>query len=461
MSSVQVAKQLDLKAEATSYPTYNFQKILPLNTNDITITSTGGQQSIFDVSPNVYNLSKSYLTMTLTPAAGGASNYNHLFADCLSTIQRLRLETVSGIQLCDYQNAQNISQLFASILTKASEMQSTDPMGVPSSAQWFEHGIPHTAAIDAEGGILNSQRPYRASSDNTKGIRFYSSPQQLYSGSAANSATPVLKLRVPFSAFFHSVLAVDKDLYFPETLRLIIDWSPSSKLGFVSTVAASAGAPSGGTTGAMTGSATISGLEAYMAWESNQVLANAVRSAVMSSGVNLPIDYVRVYVNQRTGTSQHVNLRFSRIDGSRLKRVYHTAWNGTENSDTAYDHSTSTEFSDKIQSFQTLVNNQPETNFVVNVATEDFQLMKPKLKECAIGQNVHAYMYHWFWSSFYDGTEKLCDIPPTEELRGMELSNEDVQWAIQATTASGTFTHYTVGVFQRTLSLSSAGVNML
>src|SRR3546814_2455204 len=100
-----VSEQLTYEKTAETYPSYGYIKLLPQTGSQTeTVTVAGAQQTVFEIANNVINLSRSYLTFTMTPAAPGAGVYNWTWKDVIACFQRVELMTTSGIRIVDAQN---------------------------------------------------------------------------------------------------------------------------------------------------------------------------------------------------------------------------------------------------------------------------------------------------------------------------------------------------------------------
>jgi hypothetical protein len=71
-----IAKELEYKSEELLHGSYQLSKIIPPTGTTSTITSSGGNEILFELPARVFNLSKSILNFTLLTPASGANQYN-------------------------------------------------------------------------------------------------------------------------------------------------------------------------------------------------------------------------------------------------------------------------------------------------------------------------------------------------------------------------------------------------
>lgn len=108
---MQISKQLDYQKHSFAHPTYKYNKVLPLTGLQTQVVSTaGGQENIFEIPVNAFNLSKSVLQFTATGVAL-AANANYFFNDCFAPIRQLQLYTRSGIYLADINEVANYTKI--------------------------------------------------------------------------------------------------------------------------------------------------------------------------------------------------------------------------------------------------------------------------------------------------------------------------------------------------------------
>src|SRR5690606_20144563 len=151
----------------------------------------------------------------------------------------------------------------------------------------------------------------------------------------ANTATPVLAVRVPLSMVApHTLFALNKSVPQTRICRLRIDWSPSGSIYYIGT------SETNPTTGAAagTGDVTISEIKLFMTYEKDGFLKSQIlQMANSESGFNCLVDNLVVSKkNQPESTVNVVDAVIPKAKGARLKRIYHAINHETESSNTTY-----------------------------------------------------------------------------------------------------------------------------
>ena len=102
-----VDEALDYSKVVHSYGTYQLSRVVQQTGGQtVTVTLSGGQESVFELPPKVFNLSKSYLSFNLAPPATGTKQagipyFNCLNVDGLPFLRQIQLYTRTGMMLCD------------------------------------------------------------------------------------------------------------------------------------------------------------------------------------------------------------------------------------------------------------------------------------------------------------------------------------------------------------------------
>jgi hypothetical protein len=108
---MQMSTQIDYKKETYLHPSYRLNRILPqVGSQNVTILPGGGVDTIFEIPTKTFNLARSVLEFTISPAAVGAA-YISAYKDCLTPIRQIQLYTRAGIYLCDLDNLPNYTKI--------------------------------------------------------------------------------------------------------------------------------------------------------------------------------------------------------------------------------------------------------------------------------------------------------------------------------------------------------------
>jgi hypothetical protein len=310
-----IAPQLNYEKKVLSHPSYRFSNIPPLSgSTSQTILPTSSIENLFEIPQKVFNLSRSMLSFTATPAAG--THFNYSFEDVMSYIQQIQLYTRSGVYLADVNNLQNYVKIVRGAETSSNEFESMDPL-----ERFYKSNSLVTANI-RPGGLAG-----QAATNN------YIEPQHLRRGTDA-AADPVISVQIKLDFIKNSIFALDKDLYVPEVLVLRVLWSPGNKIMYNATSAAD---PVAGAA-AVTGNIALTNINLYLAVEQNQEVANSLMAKVQSGSFAMLTPYVYSFKNFLSGTQANVSLRFNNGHGRTLSKIFHSPFNATESSNLAYDN---------------------------------------------------------------------------------------------------------------------------
>lgn len=123
-SKSSVSSQLDYSSSSCMEPLYSMRKITAREgAGSVTITTSGGQESFFDLPARAMNLSKTVLSFTAT-VPGTADRYNKMHMDCMSFIRQVQLFTANGVRLCDIDHVGNHTKVLWKPETKLEDLLS-------------------------------------------------------------------------------------------------------------------------------------------------------------------------------------------------------------------------------------------------------------------------------------------------------------------------------------------------
>ena len=436
-------KELDYTKYQMTHGSYQLTKtIQQTGYTTTTLTTSGGQESIFELSPKVYNFAESYLEFTATPVASGADFYNRINLDGLTFIRQITLYTRSGLFLADIPDVGNYMNMTMRRNFKIDDVQTWDKEGGK-----FE-------GLRCSNVAAGSNYRY----DGTTGTTAYLEPSYLRVG-GKNTADPVINVQMNLNRIIHSIFSQDKDLYFGgEVLYLRIVWNPTTKIAFIGK---SATDPTGDVA-AYAGNIAITNLVLYMAVEQNQVIENEVRNKVLSAeGLNIVLPYVYQNKISLGGTSQNLSIKYSRAHGSKLLKIYWAPYSATESSNTTYDHDNLA--GAKVSQFYTTVNNIRTSQFNYNCDGDDYRMQRKRLQgSCILSSD--EYYYNWVWIEDFTNNYSMVDKPlkPAEDnyVDGMPLDME-VKYDVFTNTANANYNHYVYAICQKNLVINSSGISLV
>lgn len=459
-----ISQELDYKKANLIHPTYKLSKVLPLAGSQLqVISTTGGQETVFELPAKAFNLSKSFISFTLTPPASGGGNFNWFYKDCAAPIRQLQLYTRGGIYLADINELANYTNVIWKAEIKQEEFLKYDTYysgldGGGANRFCVGRGV----MLRPSNGLANNTNvpTFAPRPDNSAAELNYTEPQYLEPGDAANTASPTHNVILSFDMLKNTIFSLNKDILPNEVLILRVVWNPSTKIYFFK---ASGTNPSAGTAAA--GNVTLTNITAFIAVEKNQEIVNQIQNQVLSGGLNVLIPYVYTQkMNVGVGTAQTVPIRLNRGHGKRLLKIYYAPFNITESASTAYDHNNDALITGnppaapKIQTFYTMLNNERLQEFDLNsLNNDDYMLLKDKLKHSVI-QGSGVYGYNWFWLDDFTGSEFTTDNTNLET--GIDLSVEQ-KYELYLTTVNAAYNHYLFAVTQKMLTISPAGITVI
>lgn len=453
--SAQVVRAPELNNSVADlfHGSYELHKIIQQTGGEtVTITTSGGQESIFDLPPDVFNLGRSVLEFTATYPASGAGEYDWVYADTVSVMRQLQLYTRSGLMLCDIPHLSKYLKAVGRWEMSADEL-ATQTIAVSPSG----------ATADGLKGVLQPSNSTAATNYRpvtvAAGSRAYLEPQYLIRGTTANSAHPVIKYSIPLKHIFQTIFSLDRDLYFGgEIVQMRIVWAPSTEAYFFSD---SATDPTANVTVAA-GSVALSGLRLYLAIEKDLRIQTEVKNAVMGGGMKVSVPYVSESRQSLSSTSQTPILRLNRANGQVCQKIYWSVFSNTESINTAFDNNNIGDA--KVSDFYITVNGVRTTQFNIDTsAYDDVLALRDALKGSSYF-GTEDFGYNWCFPLNFKDSMNWLTVPPESILPmanvpvGLDLSQE-VQVQFIATTANATLLHYIYSICTKDLMVSSAGIS--
>ena len=437
-----VSNELDYKSVDVSHGSYQMSKVtpqIPLNS----ISNAGQEESIFEIPSKVINFGKSILSFKATPSV--VTTFKWFHADGIPFFRQLQLYTREGLFLCDIQNCNYYMKCVNRKSNKISDVQSYDKA---SAGDGYFGGIfcgNSAAAQDTTG-----QRPDRSPAKTA-----FLEPAYCIGGGAGGDATPILNVQIPLSRVVDSILGMDKDQYFGESVYLRVVWSPATDILWKSS---SATDPTGTAVEAFDGTITMENLTLYTAVEQNPVIVNALKDKYKSGTLtyNCPFVHMNTVSGLAVTGTNNLSVRYSRPHGSRLKKIIWSPFNGAAGiNNLRYDNSNLGKA--KVSDYYTMVNNVRTTQFnYEQVLGNEWLAQKDRLiGSCILSSNEFYYNF----THVEDFTGSMSTTHNANLDEGL-LLDEEIKYDIQATAASA-LRHYIFGITTKTLTLSPSGVTFI
>lgn len=391
--------------------------------------NTSNLESIFELPARVMNLSKSHLSFTATVDAQAALTMSWLNITQFG-VRQIQLYTRSGVMLCDINDLHKYTSVVNPFETKKSD------------AVFYDEPTSHSTAIPQCAG---TETLYRADNSTVPNNVY----EPTYFNISAAAAANVVTYNIPLSVVKNSILALDKSLYFNETILLKLVWNTAATWGGTAQSATDATA----TPGAMANDIEITKLALYLALERNPFVSSAVIEKTINQGNVINCPYVYVFKNvPGASTSQSISIRFNRSNGSHLKKIYHTLYDNDQTDMNQFIHDGSV-----LSSYYTAINNQRLQQFDLNITNKlDYMYMYDEILKDSVLDNYDTFLYNW---AHVDKFEDVTSEDPNDNIvSGLPLDVEQ-KWDINCTTGAATaYPHFTFAITNRPLIISAAGI---
>ena len=452
MTTEIVSQSLDYSSKTFNHPIPLYVKVTPQSgTTAPTLSLTSvGSLSEFQVPSKVVNLSKSYLSFDISFAGGGANLFTMLQGNLATVINRIVLSTVgSNVILADISNVGNYVEAVGAHSTKLEDiLNKSNGVGVLNETSLANAQLNPVEDISRQNASSNPiGQVYTGTGGGNDGGAIYTSVKHLYQQATANTAA-FISVRIPLSAFRMSIMAIDKDLYFAgENLNLAIYWEACQKWAFLGTDNTS---PSTGQA-VLASAPTMSNLALYTYCEQNLSITASIVERVMKQGMTLPIPVVWSSKQSISNSTSHsITLNISRSHGNKLLLVAWSPFHTTETSNTCKSHTTYLH-----SSYQTLLNQTPIiTNAGIDITKgEQWIYNKDSLSDSGI-QNSVSFNNSFTHFDNFTGMS-LPDLGDNLTVyNGVDLTSEQQQYQLNATTSAVSLNHYIFWVCQKQLVIA-------
>jgi hypothetical protein len=498
-----IPEQVDNIKFQRESPTYRLLVVPPTGANSLTINNAA-TDSYIEITPNVFNLSRSFLEYDMSIAAPPANRFNYAYRN-KPNIQNLNIYTKSGINIVqiDYLNKMiwvigRKNMKFADYVCRQGVSTVTPLRG--SSLGVLAQGAGIGAAAAFAGGSLAITAPAAGAVATTATVAGGQALVLTTNAFAPANTSAVAKrpdgslvsdiimesqyliqqplpanalaysVRFPLSDVAETLLALDKDLYLKENLVMKITWEPQTFVGFYGSSLLDTTVATGGAT-ALAAGYTLSNIRLRLAVQTNPNVIKSVMSAV-DAGLSIDIPFVTVLRNPVNSTAQNVNVKINSGMGRSLLKVTHSFFNATESANTAFDNSNlnpaDTTVPLRINNYYTQLNSQRLSDYNLvctsgDGAGDDYQWNLSSIKNSAIF-NADVYRANWFHEDDFVGCDNNSMYKESQITNpGLPITNEFTWYFFGNTQGNATINliHHTIVVTRRTLNISPMGVQLV
>lgn len=452
MSLETFSPEITYGTEVSNHSSILYRTLQPQNSNSVTtsITSSVGPTT-FQISPCVWNPSKSRLNFNITVPAQGAGNCANVNANLLTAISRIVVSSVqTGAILLDCSNFEKYASLITpastkldKFLTKSSYIPATNlPASVAASQLRTVEDISKNAV--SSGNVTGANV-------DMAGENPYVSRRQLYT-SPLNTAA-YLDVSIPFEAFYNTFLALNRDIYHTENLNIDIYWNSINNYASLSTSVTN---PTTGAASIAT-AFTLTNINLLLATESNLKIQASVMSKVTKEGMAIPIGYPTC-IRQGTlsGSAHSFSINLTSAYGQSILGIITAAFSaaGTANVNNSHTRGTLT-------LYNTFLNSVP-IKFPQGLSallSQDYWVANKEHIEGSCIQTLGEYINgEWFhYDSFVKpGALWTLDDQVVDGL-AMDMQQSTYQW--QATLSGATDYIYVTAILgQKILRLTGQGI---
>jgi len=443
-SNVVTAEQQDYSQRLYSHGSYRYQTVFP-NTFGTTISIQSGQNPVTLQLPiECFNLSQSYLFMTLTiPKTGTAGqfiwNYDDVMYGLISQIQHYANTNKYIVDLNQLQN-------YLKVIMKK-EVAFTDFLSNDSIAGFY----PNNSLVSAVPAIRH---------DGSVSFMNYTEPAYLRVG--ADNADVTYNVMLPLRFIKNTLFSVDRDIYYGQLSYIKLMMGPIAKVAFASTNNAN---PS---TGVINYPAnlvpTVSNLQLFLAVQSDEGMKSALKGK-FSQGLTYAIPWTYAFKNSNGNTAQNITIQFDLGSGQALNKIIHSVFNNTESVNTAYDNSNID--GAKVKTYYTQLNGRRLQDITIDCQSSsglytDYMQQKRMLKGSVLTSR-NIYQYNWFHCDDFTEMPAVANQSDMNNvISGIPLGPMPIQWTfVGVSMANATFQHYTYAVFSKKLMVSPTMVDII
>jgi hypothetical protein len=442
----QISNELDYKSVEISHGTYALSRVSP-QTPLATIPIGGGVESVFELSSRVMNLGRSILSFTTTPEAT-ADKYQYQYLDGCSMIRSLQLYTRQGIYLCDINQ---LSKYMKMTMRRSHKVNDVINWDAAANGSAFFNGLKPNkgdAVTRPDGSALSSA---------------VNEPAYLAVG-AFGTATPVLSYQIPLARVVDSIVSMDRDQFYSDSVYLRIVWDSPANFISINTHATNPATAATGGPGAFAGTVGITNLTLFVAIEQDETISQALINKCKSNTLTYSVPYVYLNKININGAQQNLSTRYNLAHGRVLKRLLWSAFHNIETSSTAFDNSNvaaNGARGSKITDYYTMLNNTRTSQFNYDVAAGlDYMTQKESLNGSCVCSSREFYYNRCHVEDFTG----LPSVSASETLNvdsGYDLSSGELKYDIVAQCANANYNHYIYAVTTKHLTCSPTGVTIL
>ena len=310
-------------------PRYKYVKFAPTNVSQAIFNpSNTNLVTIRLPALNTINLAKSFLQYSFTIPAGGANNWT-VVAETGCDFTSVQLQPSTALNLVDLNFANKYVHLIAPYRKKLEVDHLAGACDIMSKNRPSLQPAQNNIQIASSDGLTTLPGVYASAAP-------YFDRQYLSFSSQPNTAVTVNR-KIPLSAFDGTLLALNKDLYFPCDLYLQLTLSPLYNIFTYTTTPQTPGVLANQT--APAAAITCSSFQIVLAVEVNESITNSIIAEINKGGLKLPIPftYNSLQITPSAVSQSSCSFLVPRANGRQLNKIITSVWNINQNSLLNYD----------------------------------------------------------------------------------------------------------------------------
>jgi hypothetical protein len=452
--SESISPELNYSPVVNNHSTVIYRKVSPQGASTVTLSTSAsvGPTEII-IAPSVFNPNKSRLNFTLNIAAQAAGKAAWINANLLTALSRVVVyDSATNAVLLDASNFEKYASLVTPASTSFQEFSTKAAQQVVTS----QVVSTSTAAIPFEDiGKCNSLTNYTMDGGtlgDVAGTNAYLSRRQMWVSAVATACA--VDFSLPFSAFAHTFLSVNKNVYSPSNMVLQLYWNSTDNFAWFSDAI---GTPQTGAL-SLTGTTTISNIALQLANEGNLAIVSQVINKVMTSGITLPFAYPTITRQALSASTSHsYQLQLTKGYGQRILAIISAPFNVGTLVNLKNEHER-----DVLTTYNTFLNNVAlkYPNGFDCTKGEDFYYGNREYFKGSAIQTIGEYVKaEWFHCDSFFGEKPLYALDDTQ-IDGLDVGTQSSTWSILANQSGGgvAYTWITAIIGQKVASFTSSGV---
>tara|TARA_R110000822_G_scaffold264909_2_gene388932 strand:+ start:1159 stop:2553 length:1395 start_codon:yes stop_codon:yes gene_type:complete len=454
--------EIDYSTKVNNHSTIIYRKLNPQGASTqiaLSSSSTVGPVEVV-LGPSVFNPSKCRLNFQLElPDPGATVKASWLNANALSIFSRVVVYDANTNNLL--LDCSNLEKYAAMVVPASTSFAEFSTKSGNTQQGTYAQKMPITSAGSTPypfEDIGKSNSLVNVSFDNTAlagttGVNSFQGRKQLYVGTDTEKS--FIDFSIPFSAFKHTFMALNKNVYSPSNLIFQFYLNATDNFAWYS---ASVTDPTSGTAVSIPATAYINTFNLEIANENNlQIVSQVINNVMSPSGVSIPIAYPTcVRQSLASSTSHSYQLVLSRAYGQRILAIVTAPFNVGATINVRNEHKR-----DVLGVYNKFLNgvaiNYP--NGIDATLGEDWKYdAKEYCEDSAIQTLGEYWLAEWFTIDSFVGSKPLSQLDMTL-IDGLDVGTQSSTWQIQAALTSATaYVWVTAILGQKIATFSASGV---